>query len=217
MTLAPLTWRGVPVPFITPWSAETPRTPQLKAARRRLAYTDETIHDRHGDVLWIRTPYARGTGAPEFAGIHAMRQRQAITRDLCMICGVSVSGYCGGKYLFLLAARDGRPIREGEVTAVPPIHPHCARIATQHCPHLRRGWAAALVAYAPNWGVAGICYSERTLQPLPGPPSDPEGLTYVEYVNRPQLMWMVAARAAVALYEVEPVSDLTRLAETVPL
>jgi hypothetical protein len=203
----------MPVPYITPWTAETVITAPLTVRRGRLAYETEGPFDRHDDVLWVRVHYARGAGQPKFPRVHAVRQRQAVLHELCMICARPAQ--LGGRLLYLLAARDGRPIQEGETTAVPPIHPRCARQAVHLCPHLR-GWAAALVTGSPSWGVAGIRYSPDTLRPLPGPdPERPEELSRVAYTDDAGLRWVLAAREVVELIGVEPVTDLDALAKAV--
>jgi hypothetical protein len=203
---------GVPVPYITPWTGETVIRAPLTVRHGRLAYEDEGPYDRHDDVLWVRVHYARGIGQPKWPRVHAFRQRQAVITELCMICG-HPAHQRGGRLLYVLAARDGRPIEEGETTAVPPVHPACARQAVRLCPHLRTGWAAALVTGAPSWGVAGIRYSPDTLQPLPGPdPERPEGMVRVACTDDAGLRWVLAAREIVELVGVEPVTDLDALA-----
>ncbi|WP_053686962.1 hypothetical protein [Streptomyces sp. IGB124] len=138
--------------------------------------------------------------------MHALRQRQAISHMLCQVCGESTIGGGEERHLFLLAARDGAPIREGETTASPPIHLACALESVRHCPHLRRGHTAALVDYCPSWGVAGIEYDPKTIQPLPG-----SGLTSISYVESDRLRWVLAARTVISLHGCTTV-DLTRLA-----
>lgn len=211
-----LHWRGLQVPFITPWSSEAAPLPPVILHHGRggtgLGYADEDEHlDRWlGGALWIRMPATRGIGTPHFAGIHALRQRQAMHRLLCQVCGRTTLGTRPDeRTLFLLGARDGVPIREQETTTAPPVHEECARQALRECPHLRRGWAAALVDYTPGWGVAGVPYDPETLLPTAG--SDPDGLTHVPYTDEAQLRWVVAAREVVQLLGVEAVTDLDAL------
>ncbi|MDX2681122.1 hypothetical protein [Streptomyces soliscabiei] len=212
MKRPPLQWQGVRVPWISPWSSEAARDRPI--VQRRLGgpgigYVDEHHTDRRDGVLWVRVPATPGRGTPRFAGVHALRQRQALDRMLCQVCG----GLCerpDGRYLFLIHSTSGRPIAEGERTAAPPVHEACAREAIRDCPHLRRGWTAALVTGVPSWGVAGVLYDRVTLQPRPGP-SDGSGLEYVSYDDDSQLRWVLAAREVIALYGVEPV-DVDSLA-----
>ncbi|MFF7553552.1 hypothetical protein ACFZA9_11780 [Streptomyces olivaceus] len=215
----PLHWRGILVPFITPWSAEAAPPPPVVVRHgiggTGLGYADEDPRtDRWNDALWVRMPATRGHGNPNFAGIHALRQRQAMRRELCQVCGLSTVGTCPDeRTLYLLGARDGDPIREGETTQAPPVHAACALLAIRECPHLRRGWAAALVQYAPAWGVAGIPYDPATLTPLRDATGDRDGLAEVPYTDEPRMRWVLAAREVVRLHGVQAVTDLNALAE----
>ncbi|MBZ6258887.1 hypothetical protein KVH22_25560 [Streptomyces olivaceus] len=218
MSPAVLHWRGILVPFITPWSSEAAPPPPVVVrygvGGTGLGYADEDSRfDRWNDALWVRAPATRGHGVPRFAGIHALRQRQAMRRELCQVCGRPTFGTLPGeRSLYLLGARDGDPIREEETTQAPPVHAACALLAIRECPHLRRGWAAALVQYAPAWGVAGILYDPATLAPLPGPAGAPDGLVEVPYIDEPRMRWVLAAREVVRLHGVEAVTDLEALA-----
>ncbi|MFC4463947.1 hypothetical protein ACFPH6_05115 [Streptomyces xiangluensis] len=129
--------------------------------------------------------------------MHALRQRQAMGYMLCQVCGESTYG-CrrDERHLFLVRAAAGQPIVEGEKTATPPVHESCAVESLRDCPHMRKGATASLVEFAPTWGVAGIVYDPRTLQPLPS--DDPEGLTFVGY-DDPAIRWTLAAREVVTL------------------
>jgi hypothetical protein len=208
LTPVALHWQGMRVPWISPWSGEARADHQI--VRRRggpgIGYVDEGLGDRADDVLWVRMPSAPGLGTPRFAGVHALRQRRAMDRMLCQVCGGATIGErADGRTLWLVHSTTGRPIAEGERTAAPPVHEACAREAVRDCPHLLRGWTAALVGGAPSWGVAGILYDRATLLPLPGPESGGRGLHQVPYEDDGQLPWVLAARDIVQLYDVEPV------------
>jgi hypothetical protein len=204
-------WHGARVPWIAPWSREAPGDPPITrrgSGCTGIAYRDEHYSDRHEDVLWVRTPLAPGCGDPRFAKVHALRQRQAIDRMLCQVCGGRTIGErTDGRWLIIMHSRTGRPIKDGERTAVPPIHEACAREALRSCPHLMKGSTAALVEYAPDWGVAGILYDPKTLAALP-PAKGGQSLDYVPYEDDEGLAWTLAARAVVALYGVEPIDVL---------
>jgi hypothetical protein len=151
----------------------------------------------------------RGSGRPLLAGVHALRQRQAISHMLCQVCGEpTVAVRRDERQLFLMRDTAGQPIGEGETTHMPPLHEACALEAVRDCPHLRQNYVAALVEYAPAWGVAGIVYDPDTLQPLPA--KDGEELTYVADDDL-RLRWTQAAREVVSLHGCTPV-DLTDLA-----
>jgi hypothetical protein len=198
------------VPWITPWSSESSPPPPIVLRHGRggsgIGYADEEPHvDRRDDVLWTRAAATPGVGRPHFAGIHSLRQRQAMTRMLCMICGATTLGRPDERHLFLVHTTQGEPIVEGERTAVPPVHEDCARLAIRECPHLRRGWTAALVTYTPPWGVAGIVYDAKTLRPVPCRGDDRDSLEYVSYADDERLRWVLAAREVITLHGVEPV------------
>ncbi|MEU8687683.1 hypothetical protein [Streptomyces sp. NPDC048665] len=200
-------WRGVRVPFIAPWSGES----QIRVSLVRLpdvlgggiAYVGESPRlDRRYGVLWVRMPAVRGAGEPRLASVHALRQRQAMSHMLCQVCGRPTFGRSDERHLFLMGERHGKPITEGEKTAVPPVHENCAAEALRDCPHLRCGAVAAWVEYAAPWGVAGILHDPATLTPLP--PRNGEELAYVP-LDSADLRWTIAARDVVSLHGCTPV------------
>lgn len=206
----PLYWRDVQVPWITPWSGERSSLPELEVRHgiggTGLGYVDEDPRiDRRFDVLWVRHAATPGVGRPDLRSMHPLRQRQAMAHTLCQVCGRPALGRPDERLMFLMHSRTGEPIREGEVTAVPPLHPECGQRAIRECPHLRRGWAAVLVRRAPLWGVAGVAIDPRTLAPLPGPDEDGGGLEHVPYTDSAALRWVIAARLLVSLEGVEGV------------
>ncbi|MFF9088670.1 hypothetical protein ACF1BE_20000 [Streptomyces sp. NPDC014991] len=209
-------WDGAPVPFITAWSRERIPPQPLTTIHGRggtgLGFQNEISHvDRHYGVLWPRMPAARG-GRPNFMAVHALRQRQAMGRLLCQVCGGPTCGSrrSDERTLFLAAAPAGRQIADGEQTASPPVHAVCARLAVEYCPPLGRGWAAALVEYAPVWGVAGPIYHPQTLDQLP---ADRTGVHHVPFTDERRIRWVLAARLIVTLKGVTPVTDLDALAD----
>ncbi|MGW0702993.1 hypothetical protein ACWD0A_27505 [Streptomyces sp. NPDC002867] len=204
-------WRGLRVPWIAPWTREQPLVaaivPGIGSRGRGIGYADEDDRtDRRNGALWVRVPSARGIGGPQLASVHALRQRQAMHHMLCQVCG-RPARQPDGRHLFLMRDKAARPIAEGEKTAVPPIHRDCAIEAAQDCPHLRKGHVAALVDYAPAWGVAGIVYDPKALLPLPG--QDDQDLTFVAYDDE-RLPWTLAARDVVVLHGCTPV-DVSEL------
>ncbi|MGW3627810.1 hypothetical protein [Streptomyces sp. NPDC000880] len=206
-------WNGLRVPFIAPWSSEQACTGAIVLRRgaggQGIGYVDEYSRaDRRNETLWVRVPATRGIGRPLLAGVHALRQRQAMSHMLCQVCGETTFGRSDGRHLFLVRAANGQPIAEGEKTTTPPVHESCAAEAVRDCPHLRKGHTASLVEFAPAWGVAGIVYDPKTLKPLPG--DDNDGLTFVAY-DDPRIRWTLAAREVVALQDCTVV-DLDDLA-----
>ncbi|MFJ2604728.1 hypothetical protein ACIO13_07005 [Streptomyces sp. NPDC087425] len=207
-------WNGVPVPFLTAWSGEDPPPQALTVRHGRqvsgLGFRDEDpAVDRQLNVLWMRMPAVPGVGEPRWDTVHALRQRQTMTRSRCQVCGGGVlDARADQRLLFLFgASADRHPIGDGERTSSPPLHATCAQLAVQHCPFLRRGWVAALVGYTVDWGVAGTVYDPETLTPLTGRVDE------VRYFSDPvALRWVLAARLIVTLHEIDPVTDLDALA-----
>lgn len=196
------------MPFIAPWSRESQipvplvRRPDLIGGG--IAYADEIASmDRRNGVLWVRMPAVRGAGEPRLARVHALRQRQAMHHMLCLVCGTSTFGRKDGRHLFLLGERRNRPIAEGEITAVPPLHEECATESLRDCPHLGRGAVAAWVKNPLPWGVAGIVHDPRTLAPIPARKG--EELTFLSFGSS-QLPWTIAARDVISLNGCTPVA-----------
>ncbi|MFJ8388567.1 hypothetical protein ACIQ9Q_29400 [Streptomyces sp. NPDC094438] len=216
-----LFWNGLHVPYIAPWSREEPLPRTVLRIRGRggegIGFADElSAADRRHGVLWMRYSLARGAGRPDLAGVHPLRQRQAMSHMLCQVCGKSTyddPAYerWGERHLVLMRAADGRPISEGERTATPPVCEPCAVESVRACPHLRKGYTAALVKRAQPWGVAGVLYHPETLKPiLPKPKDSKDGLTEVSF-DQPSIRWVLAARDVATLHGCTTV-DLERLA-----
>ncbi|MFD3590494.1 hypothetical protein [Streptomyces sp. NPDC058683] len=204
-----LHWRGKLVPYITAWSAESVPQPRVErritGAGEGIGFEDEDPRtDRRYGVLCIRSTLTPGRGEPEFRLIHPHRQRRAMDHSLCQVCsGPTVGTRADGRTLYLLGG--ARPIAEGETTAAPPVHPSCAIEATENCPPLRRGHAAALVERATLYGVAGVIYNPETLAPLPHVGSRPGELPHVD-IAADASRWTLASFTVVSLHGVTPVS-----------
>ncbi|MFI6112810.1 hypothetical protein [Kitasatospora sp. NPDC051164] len=195
MSRTPFVQGGLPVPYVTAWSTEThpAATVVLHRTGQGIGYADETPYDRDSDgVLWIRQAIAQGAGKALFPTVHALRQRRAISRMLCQVCGADTLQQDPERQLFVL--KDvGRPVDEGELTTAAPVCPPCALIAVTHCPHLREH-VAAWVERPASWGVAGVLYDPRTLLPVPG-----EDIVQVGY-DDPALRWVLATRHVLSLH-----------------
>lgn len=193
------------VPYITAWSEEQLLSPPI--VRRgtlfpAIAYADETPHDRDSfNMLWVRLRLVprRRRGVPRLteAHDHAYRQRRAMNDMLCQVCGWPPADP-QGPYLFLMR-NTGGPIREGELTAGPPVCVPCSAIAVQQCKALAPDrWTAAWVRYAPAWGVYGLVHDPQTLEVIPG-----RRMERVEYDSE-WAPWTMAARMVVQLQGVTP-------------
>lgn len=194
-------WKGMHVPFIAPWTGERkqPGTVVLRTGRggQGIGYADELSHvDRRYDALWVRRAAVRGLGRPDLAAVHPYRQRQAMTHMLCQVCGTSTHGRTDERHLFLMHTPDRRSIPEGEQTTTPPVCEPCAVESVAACPHLSKGYTAALVDRAQMWGVAGIVHDPDTLTPVHGP----EGRPIAVNLDDPLIRWTLAACTVVTLH-----------------
>lgn len=115
---------------------------------------------------------------------------------LCQVCGTSTFGRPDERHLFLMRSADGRPITEGEQTSTPPVCEPCAVESVGACPHLRKGYTAALVERAQMWGVAGLVHDPHTLAPVHGPGGRPVAVSPESLLIR----WTLAACTVVTLH-----------------
>lgn len=156
MASEPITWRGVLVPWAALWSAERrieKEDPLLIWQRGRLAYDDEVPGDRRLGVLWNRHRLGKH-GEPLFGQLHTARQRLAMMKNLCQICGGSATG-ADGRISWLI------PGAESNVswTMTPPTCAGCVPEALRFCPHLKSNPPLRLtVAGAAPLGVLGDVY-----------------------------------------------------------
>lgn len=148
-------------PYITKWSEEhQQRDPLIAHPNRGISYLEPTPLDRdnHG-VLWERTPLLRGRGHPLFKVVHPLRQRRAMQRLLCNVCGGPADQNDQGTLWLIRDYRDdwpGWPNRMG--VTEPPVCTPCAHLAARVCPSLRKGAVAVRVGRAPISGVRGVLY-----------------------------------------------------------
>ncbi|WP_019629335.1 hypothetical protein [Actinomadura atramentaria] len=154
------------VPFITAWSSEEAPPATIISGERGIAYADETVldRDRHG-VLWARNTSSPGVGRPLFKNVHHLRQRRAMRRLLCQVCGTP----CGTDARWLLSAAEYRedPWPSPVLTSHPPVCPDCVDRSVRLCPHLRDGHVALTADRPRPAAVSGILYHPTILGPAP--------------------------------------------------
>lgn len=157
------------VPFITRWDAEEDLPCEVVLNRGSgIAYADEIASDRdeHG-VLWHRTCSRPHQGRPQFGEVHSLRQRRAMRRLLCQICGSPADQNSDGLLWLLPDHREdwtNWPDAMGNVE--PPICRPCVGVSLRLCPRLRRdGGAAIRVREYPIVGVRGALYASRGTAP----------------------------------------------------
>ena len=168
LTTAPNGGAPLLVPYITQWSEEQQSTAPVVQRRRGIAYRDERPGDRddHG-VLWLRVPSQPGRGRPQFGKIHARRQRRAMTKLLCSVCGQRANRNRDG-LLWLIAEDPQRPDTWPDplYTAEPPVCAGCAAKAVRFCPRLRREYTALRVSAFDLFGVRGSLYQRDIPRPV---------------------------------------------------
>ena len=158
------------VPYITAWSAEHLARPVVVAVPGvGLGLQGEIPHDRDADgVLWARMTLQRGCGRPEFGRVHPARQRRAMRRLLCQVCGESADRTGEGVLWLLKEDRGDWPgWPEGMAATHPPVCLGRARAAGRRCPHLATGFVAVRVADSERCGVYGTLYQPGELGPTP--------------------------------------------------
>ncbi|MCH6161633.1 hypothetical protein [Streptomyces marispadix] len=203
--------RPAMVPYITQWSGEevAPR-PKMVMRRGRIAFADERPYDRDSrGVLWARTPCQPGKGRPQFGLVHPLRQRNAVERLLCQVCGGPADRDADG-VLWLLTdeptdeptEEPGTPADAGSedvVTEHPPLCLPCARIAVTACPRLRRDFTAVRVRALEQAGVRGALYRPAAPRPVP---VDAVSVAF----DDPVVDWVRAGKLLLRLTEFRPVS-----------
>jgi hypothetical protein len=125
-------------------------------------------------------------GRPEFGNVHSLRQRRAMRRLLCQVCGGAADQIEDGVLWLLPDYREdweGWP--EGMGNGEPPICLPCASISLRLCPKLRRGAAAVRARECPIVGVRGALYERGKV----GPAIAREG---VLGFDDPAICWMRA-------------------------
>jgi hypothetical protein len=150
------------VPYITQWSHEQTSDVPVLYRRRGIAYPDERPRDRddHG-VLWTRVSSKPGQGRPQFGKVHARRQRRAMTKLLCQVCGQPADRNNDG-ILWLIGEDPRRPGTWPDplYTVHPPVCAECAVRSVRTCPHLRRQCTALRVSAFDLTGVRGVLYAQ---------------------------------------------------------
>nr|WP_157529495.1 hypothetical protein [Kibdelosporangium sp. MJ126-NF4] len=145
------------VPYITSWSEEDdPLDAALLLEHGgRLAYLNETLTDRDAKgVLWCRTFFRPRQGKPNFGVVHPLRQRRAMLRLLCQVCGSPATRSDNGILWLLKDHRDDWPNWPADMAVTePPICMACAKVASRLCPALRPG---AVLLWARTFPVVGV-------------------------------------------------------------
>jgi hypothetical protein len=203
---------GSVVPYVALWSEEDvlPSRVIERAGGGGIDYADGSLtdHDEYG-VLWARTATRPGHGRPVFHQMHPLRQRRAMRRMLCQVCG-GPAGWIPEGHLWLLVAAwrdEGPDWPEGVVNQYPPVCVDCARLSVRLCPPLRRGFDVVR-AHSRIDGVIGVqfCPAGRYPAVTRSPEDDGAPVPYTD----PAAQWMLATQLTRRLYDCTPV-DLEKL------
>lgn len=195
----PTIGRGGVVPYIAVWSGEQ-SLPTRLVSRRGLGigYADELLTDRDEDgVLWSRMESKPGQGKPIYRQLHPLRQRRAMRRLSCQVCG-GVADYTAEGHLWLLPDQiekwDGWP--EEVENPFPPLCLACARLSVRQCPPLRRGFVAVR-AHSTVCGVTGVLYRDGGGFPVISEQDDGAVVSYTD----PAIRWMQATQLNRSLHD----------------
>ncbi|MDX3067101.1 hypothetical protein PV518_33840 [Streptomyces sp. ND04-05B] len=203
----PLTHKGVPVPAIAAWSNEHLKQPVVVCAADGVAFEDALSASQHAlgrdkdGVLWRRWALRQGDGTPEFNVVHAPRQKRAMRKLLCQVCGGPSDVNEQGRLWLLEDYQGVEGWPEREVTTHPPVCRPCAPLAARLCPHLRDKVVAVRARRVSLDGVYGQVYTGG-----PGPLPIPVEKRVV-FTNEWRLKWTVASQLAATLMDVTVVDQ----------
>lgn len=153
-------WKGHAVPWVTRWTGEisetvgqvsmvtTPEGPRIE-----IGYKDGLENRDANGALWIREGINR-SGEPQFSEFNTYRQRAAMTKVRCQVCGDKINS----RVIRWLVANMVLDMREDgtATTTSPPTCDGCIPLALELCPHLKKGgWKIAKVVDYDCWGIFG--------------------------------------------------------------
>lgn len=154
MTLT--TKAGLQVPWVTRWTKEVIRSPiQLTydpANKTPVLFYDDgpEFRDEHG-ILWQREGINRG-GEPQFSQVATYRQRAAMRKRLCQVCGNKIESRV---IRWLMAPLQLETLGGATCTQSPPTCDACVPIAIDLCPRMRQEHIILRVLEYRIWGVSG--------------------------------------------------------------
>ncbi|MFB7273968.1 hypothetical protein [Streptomyces sp. NPDC056244] len=156
------------VPYIACWSSEHRPQGTLVVRGGGIAYADEGPYERDDlGVLWKRVGISPGKGRPEFGNVHFLRQRRAMRKLLCQICGGPSDRTDDGTLWIVGEDADYPELHKpGFVTTHPPLCVPCAVTSVGACPHLRKRHVALRVKTFVVAGVHGVVYQPNGMLPV---------------------------------------------------
>lgn len=183
------------VPWVTLWSAEEvpPTSTLIDRSPAGIRYRDEMPADRLDGFLWHREGIGRGVGTPVWSQVHARRQRLAMLKRQCQVCGCQLP--IERTPWLIPRSEYHRYDGTDDNTSTAPTCESCWPIAASRCPHIRTHDAVALYGTAKPWGVIAGLY-----HPLH---SDPR--VWVPFGSN-LAPWIIAKQMAVTLSNREVVA-----------
>ncbi|WP_211280151.1 hypothetical protein [Streptomyces lushanensis] len=184
------------VPYIARWSSERCPPSMVAAGDRGIRYTDELPHDRDArGILWKRIGLSPGKGRPEFGNVHFFRQRRAMRKLLCQICGGPADRTADGTLWLVGEDADDRDAWATDlVTGHPPLCVPCAVTSVRACPHLRKQYVALRVRTFELGGVQGALYRLYGRTPVA---YSADGVPFHSW----RIHWVLAAQLLMSLAE----------------
>lgn len=164
--------RGAPVPWITRWTGEVVAkkvsvSMHVENLNLMLGYDDGYENREVSGILWLREGIAR-TGSPQFAQVNTYRQRAAMNRRLCQVCGSKITA----PVITWLMSLHSLELGSGgtALTTSPPTCESCIPLALELCPHLPGNATILKVLEYEAWGVQGdgVRMTERSVMPVKG-------------------------------------------------
>jgi hypothetical protein len=195
------------------WTDEpTALTTVVQRGRWGIGYSDELPTDRDRDgVLWTRVVSRPGHGRPLYAQLHPIRQRRAMRRLLCQVCGRPADYTEQGHLWLAVDQRERWPgWPEESVNPFPPVCTGCAARSVRLCPPLRRGFTA-FRAHSTLYGVIGVQFVAGPRYPGVALAEDDGGQPVA--FSHPAIHWTQATQLTRTMHQCVLV-DLDALAQT---
>jgi len=151
------------VPWITRWTGERASDEERKMSLsldeagalwvHQAGYSDDSEERELSGFLWQKEGVTRG-GKPEFSQVSTFRQRTAMRKRLCQVCGQKIQTPVVN---WLMATGQLEFNEDGEaITMNAPTCDGCIPVARELCPHLyANGSMIVKVVEYELWGVYG--------------------------------------------------------------
>lgn len=150
-------WGAMPVPWITRWTEEViagPYACNTFTDPPEIVYPG-AVRDRQG-VLWMPENWQRG-GKPMFSQMNSARQRLAMRKMLCQVCGEQIHDRPITSWLMTKGQIISRlNLPGGLLTTNPPTCQACMHTALVLCPHLSGRKESIFRITARKWEAYGV-------------------------------------------------------------